>query len=187
MRHMAKHFSGRTVRRSYRYLLVLLVSLGCDPIVSQRIVLAPSPSEAQPDTAHGRAVAAVQSIAHDFGLRLVSNDDQSRCSHRWQSAQPHRFRHSLLRLSICVGPVTSNQIEVRIVEMITNCWSPKADSLLRAVTDTLRFIGTDVSSNEHQTRARCAAASQSRSQQIKSPDDTSLSTTHAEKSPPLSS
>ena len=122
--------------------LVLSV-LGCDPVMSQRFRVSPAP-----DTATGRSVARglvnstgalrmLHGVAEQYGLLHLA-PSRSGCTQEWH-LQDHFPDVEFLVL--CAQVHADSVLEVWISEGITSRWTPKGDSLRRALTDSLARFG----------------------------------------------
>ena len=138
------------MRRAWCLVTITPILLACDPLVARTLRLTPSPGPrtdstavASVDARHQLALAATDRLANRFGLEPVPPSGE--CTRSWRL--PHHRRKEVppwsSGLSVCVESVTSDALEVQISE-ITRQWSPKGDSLQRALADTLARYGTVV-------------------------------------------
>ena len=120
-----------------------LVVTGCDPAISSSLRVTPvsSPS-ADGGALRSNALTAVERLALQFGLAPAEGRSEG-CERVWVAYNyPRGPRQVRGGLSVCVLRSTDERLEVRIGEGITTCWSPKADSLRRALADTLASFGS---------------------------------------------
>ena len=128
---------------------VLLVA--CDPVQSTTLRLTPSPvvrnvpsdsGRVEADSLRASAIAAVTRIALRFGLTTAT---PRQCQRYWVLWGPDRTdegrRHGSVH--ICVDTLTDGTLQVSLGEGPPNtAWSPRADSLRRALVDTLGRFGS---------------------------------------------
>ena len=126
-----------------------LIFVACDPMMYSSVRVAPA--AAAGDTAHteaqrGGAVAAVGRLASQFGLTPGARY-KPECVDTWRAAGYRRGDGEKApgNIILCVVLHADGEIELRIAETYSGRWSPKADSLRRAITDTLAQFGTVVS------------------------------------------
>ena len=146
----------------YRSLIPIVaasVVLGCDPVVNRTLSLTPSSAgmSSGVQAATSEALSAVERVARGFGLNPIASVDPRNCQHRWES-DSYRHGNRNLRLSVCATPTQSGELEVRIAEFITSCWTPKGDSLRVAVADTLARFGPtrDLNGDRQPPNVRCS-------------------------------
>lgn len=138
------------MRRSALLVCALPIMVACDPVMISRLRLMPTVARtdsARSDTAsqstitlRGEAIAAVERLARRFGLESTKPKG---CDRNWQmgvrartdSERPHGT------LTICAELPLDGSVEIRLIEGPTTAWSPKADSLRRALADTLKQFG----------------------------------------------
>ena len=128
--------------RSPVLIVAAFVVLACDPVVSRTLRLTPSSAGTSPEiqAETSEALSAIERVAREFALNPVASRDPRSCRHRWESDTYHDGRR-ILRLGICATPTRSGELEVRVSEGITACWSLKGDSLRLAVAETLARFG----------------------------------------------
>ena len=128
---------------------LLPITAGCDHMMTSRLRLAPvmstapAPSEVQPDPQR-TILAAIEQVSMSFGLQRDTTAN-AQCAGRWEvpgytvltAGGP---RKALGFLSVCVQR-QNGSLDVRVDEFLTFQWSAKADSLRRALADTLRHYG----------------------------------------------
>jgi hypothetical protein len=138
------------MRRPLFLIAGALVVISCDPVVTTTFRLTPSPAvreevsdsgRAESDSLRPNAIAAVTRIALRFGLTTAT---PGRCQRSWVLWAPDRTdegrRHG--SVYICVGTLADGTLQVMLTEGPPNTeWSPKADSLRRALADTLGRFG----------------------------------------------
>jgi hypothetical protein len=121
-----------------------LLLLGCDPVVSNTLRLTPSPVAVadsvtvQAGATRADALAAVERLALTYGLQPQS-EFPKRCTREWRSGPTGQYR---LRLYMCAVVPPGGGLDVQLSEYITDRWSPKGDSLRRALADTLARFGS---------------------------------------------
>lgn len=127
-----------------------LVFVSCDPVQSTTLHLTPSPvvrnvvsdsGRAEADSSRANAIAAVTRIAVRFGLTTAT---PRQCQRYWILWAPDRTDEGRPHgsLHICVDTLTDGTLQVNLAEGPPNtAWSPKADSLRRALVDTLGRFG----------------------------------------------
>ena len=127
-------------------LLVLIgvaVVAGCDPIVrtSMRVMLLPT---ATVDTtvrsgSPVKAMAAVERLALRFGLKPEENKSATGPK-SWRGPAYNGSGARKLYVYASVGG--DGVLRVEVSEIITTRWSPRGDSLTKALADTLRDFGS---------------------------------------------
>ena len=117
----------------------VLLLVACDPGVYAKVRLTPSagPTDASPTARAGEPVAAMGQVALRFGLILDSLQSDS-VTRNWDGPVEANG-HS--RLYVRATRTAGGQVTVLVGEMYTDVWSPRGDSLRRAVADTLRYFG----------------------------------------------
>jgi hypothetical protein len=124
------------------YALALALPLiACDPIVDSSFRLAPAATApgvaAQAAQVPREALAAVEGLARQFGLAEEASDPKS-CVRAWRG---ERYRRGLQQLFLCVGPPTPEGVRARLSELLTTSWTPRGDSLRRALADSVARYG----------------------------------------------
>jgi hypothetical protein len=126
------------MHRAQFLIAVAFLVAGCDPVVSSRLRLTPSPEAAVDSTTARRrneytdALAAVERLALHSGLDSEPADPG--CTRSWRN-EP--IGYSIRRLYLCVSVPADSGFAVDLWEFISDRWSPKGDSLRRALADTL--------------------------------------------------
>src|SRR5262245_45923724 len=119
----------------------ILLLVACDPVVNATLRLPPAPAIADSITAQGNAmrsdpVAAIDRFALAYGLQREAQFPKA-CTREWRGG-PFRTPGSRGRdlwLDICANVLPEGGLNVRLSEYITNYWSPRGDSLRRALAD----------------------------------------------------
>jgi hypothetical protein len=133
---------GRALLRVLCNTSLALLLLGCDPAVGMTLRLTPSPvlpsvavSQAQhPDEA---ALEALDRVAQVFGLDKLPEGGGNTCDAQWLLSGSRRQTG----LAICATRSDDGNLEVSVGEFFASHWSPRGDSLRRAVADTLARYG----------------------------------------------
>ena len=122
----------------------VVLTIGCDPMVRRAVRLTPFSggvnSHAHPPTADS-ALAAVERIASQFDLRAEPTDS-TRCTRRWGTTTVTSPPPRSFYLTVCAKLAERSSLEVVVTERFTRHFSPTADSLARALNDTLGRFGT---------------------------------------------
>ena len=131
------------MRRILSILGTSLTVAGCDPAIATSLRVAPASSPPVDGAAlRSDALAAVERVSLRFGLAPAEGRSEG-CDRAWTAYNyPRAPRQVRGGLSVCVLSSVDHHFEVRIAEGITSSWSPKADSLRRALTDTLARFGS---------------------------------------------
>jgi hypothetical protein len=108
-----------------------------------RLRLPPAPGTVSHALAVGdqhEALTAVQRLALRFGLRPDSTKAWSPAQ-AWVIRTYFRPGGGALRLRLEATPCPDGGLDVHLSEFITKQWTPKGDSLRRALADTLAQFG----------------------------------------------
>jgi hypothetical protein len=138
------------MHRFRRSLGVLPVLLACSPVAATlRLTASPAAPRNIPwverETPQSAALGAVDRVALRFGLAQEA-PWPGECARVWRLAGYTRptadgARKALGELFVCVVPPFGDTLEVNVAETHTTQWSPKGDSLRRALADTLAQYG----------------------------------------------
>jgi hypothetical protein len=128
------------MNRVWIVVVVLLVA-SCDPLVHDTFRVSPRAGRADAPTAARPldVLGGVDAVARRFGLQPTQA--QSDGGTRNWSGPVEANAHT--RLSVRAVRAADGRVTVTVGEMFTNRWSPRGDSLRRAVADTLRVLGAD--------------------------------------------
>jgi hypothetical protein len=122
----------------------VLFMVACDQVVrtSLRLPRAPATADsirAQPNAMRTDPIAAVERLALAYGLHGEAQFPKE-CAREWRSG-PYSQRRPPMRLYICVKLLPEGGLEVQLSELLTPRWSPRGDSLRRALADSLARFG----------------------------------------------
>jgi len=124
---------GRWAAFMHRLALCAVAILGCDPGRAASF-LVPTPLPASPDRLEVReAVAIATALGETYGLVPLPPNDDCPYARLWG---PDERREQ--GLNLCVREHHKGGVEIGLSEIMTFNWGPRGDSLLRALTDTLR-------------------------------------------------
>lgn len=121
---------------------VLLLATNCLPKSSAwRLEPAP-PTAAVPDP-RAQALAVIERVVQQHGF--AASGATPECTREWRRsvARPPGSTPSAADAAVCLQYGATGVINVRLVERIreTDAWSPAADSLRQALTDSLVPLG----------------------------------------------
>jgi hypothetical protein len=135
------------MRKSCLAVVLILVLFACDPGKSITFRVVPSPSVQANSALAARdsiqaAGAAVGRLALHFGLPPYP-EKPVECEQAWLiSGYPRgNSQRALGNLFLCTVTPADGTLEVRLSETLTTRWSPKGDSVRRALADTLTRFG----------------------------------------------
>ena len=117
----------------HRALTVLAVAFlaACDPLVHETLRVSPGREPAI-------AAAAIGPVALRFGLQPYAGRSETAPGTRAWQGPIEANGHS--QLYIRAVSASDGGLTVTVGEMFTNRWSPRGDSLRRAIADTLRQL-----------------------------------------------
>ena len=127
---------------------LLIATLSCDPAVNRtfhvtrlhpfRSDTASSRSHLTPlgPLASDSAILALEQLVFQFGFQRAISGPKH-CAKAWDFQHPRIQR----ALHVCIIRESNDSINVAVAEILTSTWSLKADSLLNALSDTLRRFG----------------------------------------------
>ena len=123
-------------------IAVVLVT-GCDFIVRTSLRVVPPPPATVDTTVHGRspvdAMAAVERLALRFGLTPEENKSATGPK-SWRG--PAYKGSGARKLYVYASVGGDGVLSVDVSEILTTHWSPRGDSLRKALADTLRDFGS---------------------------------------------
>jgi hypothetical protein len=100
-----------------------------------------SDSGRMPSASIAAAAEAVGRLALQFGL-TPDKGKRVECDQAWSVSDYRRAPHQVRgNLFVCTVKPVNGPLEVRLAETLTTGWSPKADSLRRALADILSPFG----------------------------------------------
>ena len=124
------------------FACVLLLATSCLP-KSSAWRLEPAPATAAVPDPHARALAVIERVVQQHGF--VATGGTPRCTREWRRSVERTAgrRPNSAEASVCAQSGATGVITVRLEEriMANQAWSPAADSLRRALTDSLVPLG----------------------------------------------
>ena len=127
----------------HRVMIVLLgVSLAaCDPVVHDTLRVTPVNQASGASASAGPAdvLSAVEHVALRFGLKPDQSGTDS-VTRTWRGPAYEKGRPQ--QLYVYANRAADGMVTVTVGEIITRTWSPRGDSLRRAITDTLQRFGS---------------------------------------------
>ena len=118
-------------------VVALLFVAACDPNVHDTFRVSPAAvrTDQAPTLQPQDALERVAIVASRFGLELQPAQSDSSVRNWRSSVETHRPTP----LSVRTVRAADGGVTVTVREMFTNRWSPRGDSLRRAIADTLRY------------------------------------------------